>query len=222
MLFLIQASVRIQALGAIAGLLVPARDTDRIRASYRLITGLMTTDPKHKRNFLWRESGPGNLIVLAAEEPKGFVSIFDISTVPFMLDLTEGDQVSLRMRVSPVIYKAVEGARRPKRHDLIMDTIYNTTGERSQIRQELVQRSTTEWLLAQGMVHGFRLEVSKTIVSGYRPLSILEPDGRKLSFSTVDVECTVEIFDVEKFLACLKLGLGGSRSFGCGLILIKK
>lgn len=219
-LFLIQASVRVKDLGAIAGLLVPARDTDRIRASYRLITGLMSNDVKHKRDFLWRESEPGTLIILAGQEPKGFLPIFNISIMRFMPCITDGDQISLRMRVSPTIYKAVEGARRPKRHDLVMDALYNISGERSQIRHEVVQKIITEWLTAQGAIHGFKPELTKTAVYAYRQLQLLETDGRKISFSAVDIESLVEIFDAERFLVCLNSGLGGARSFGCGLILI--
>ncbi len=221
MLFLIKAAVRTQALGAISGLLVPARDVDRIHAAYRLITGLLTTDPKHKRDFLWREDEPGNLTILAPKEPTGFAAIFELSVAPFMPKLNNGDQVLLHMRVSPTVHKAVEGARRPKRYDLIMDALHNTPSDiLPQVRQEVVQRTAAEWLAKQGELHGFQPDCNRVHISRNRRLSIAEPDGGKMSFSMLDIGCPVKVVEAQKLEACIQSGLGGARAFGCGLILI--
>jgi CRISPR system Cascade subunit CasE len=44
----------------------------------------------------------------------------------------------------------------------------------------------------------------------------------EVKFSTLDIEGVLKIIDSVKFKNCLLYGIGPSKSFGCGLMLIKR
>jgi len=85
------------------------------------------------------------------------------------------------------------------------------------------------WLLKKSDLHGFQLcrnryDQLKLQNSGYRWHSLSKKvKGRKKSgFSSIDFTGELEVTDVEKFTNTLFTGIGRSKAFGCGLLLVKR
>ncbi len=93
----------------------------------------------------------------------------------------------------------------------------------------VVQQSLDNWLEKQGNRHGFKLcaddnRQPKLQCSGYRWHGLLKKSvkGKKSGFSSVDFVGELQVIDVEKFSKALFEGIGRSKAFGCGLVMVKR
>jgi len=84
-----------------------------------------------------------------------------------------------------------------------------------------------KWLILKGERHGFRLSKNfndqyKLQNSAYRWQSIKADKGIKSGFSSVDFTGELEVADVMEFTKALFEGVGRSKAFGCGLMLVRR
>jgi len=92
-----------------------------------------------------------------------------------------------------------------------------------------VDRTLEHWFIKQGERLGFKLvaddnNLSKLQNSAYQwhSLSAKGGKGDKAGFSSVDFTGELQITDMEKFKEALFAGIGRSKAFGCGLLLIRR
>lgn len=91
----------------------------------------------------------------------------------------------------------------------------------------IVDVALDKWLVRKGEMHGFLIcsddnNRYKLQNSTYRWQSIKADKGIKSGFSSVDFVGELEVTDIEKFTKALFRGVGRSKAFGCGLMLIKR
>jgi CRISPR system Cascade subunit CasE len=93
----------------------------------------------------------------------------------------------------------------------------------------VIDKALAEWLVKKANNHGFRLcrdndKQYKLQNSGYCWHSLAKKTGKrgKTGFSSVDFTGEIEVIDVDIFLAALFTGIGRSKAFGCGLLLVKR
>ncbi|MFZ5569197.1 MAG: type I-E CRISPR-associated protein Cas6/Cse3/CasE [Thermodesulfobacteriota bacterium] len=84
-----------------------------------------------------------------------------------------------------------------------------------------------KWVIKQGEKHGFSLDRDysgqcKLQSSAYQWHPIKADKGKKSGFSSVDFLGALEVTDVEQFREALFRGIGRSKAFGCGLLLVKR
>ena len=92
-----------------------------------------------------------------------------------------------------------------------------------------VDRALENWFIKQGERLGFTLltddnGLSKLQNSAYQwhSLSIKGGKGDKSGFSSIDFTGELQITDIRKFKEALFSGMGRSKAFGCGLLLIRR
>lgn len=93
-----------------------------------------------------------------------------------------------------------------------------------------IDKALESWLQRQGERSGFNLSVSddglaKLQNSAYTWHSLsqkIAKKGQRSGFSSVDFTGELQITDPEKFQQTLFQGLGRSKAFGCGLLLVRK
>ena len=90
-----------------------------------------------------------------------------------------------------------------------------------------VDDALEKWFIRQGERHGFLVarddnEQCKLQNSSYLWHSIKAQKGRNSGFSSVDFTGSLIIADVQKFRNALFKGIGPSKSFGCGLMLVRR
>jgi len=92
-----------------------------------------------------------------------------------------------------------------------------------------VDRTLEHWFINQGERLGFKLvtddnNLSKLQNSAYQwhSLSAKGGKGDKSGFSSVDFTGELQITDMEKFKEALFTGIGRSKAFGCGLLLVRR
>ena len=93
----------------------------------------------------------------------------------------------------------------------------------------VVQQALDSWLERQGRAHGFSICIDdegqpKLQSSAYRWHGLLSKaaKGKKPGFSSVDFTGELQVVDVERFTRALFEGIGRSKSYGCGLMMVKR
>ncbi len=93
----------------------------------------------------------------------------------------------------------------------------------------VTDQALEQWLMKKGNNHGFQLRRDddkqyKLQTTGYCWHSLVKKTGKrkKTGFSSVDFTGEIEITDVDTFLTTLYTGIGRSKAFGCGLMLVKR
>lgn len=233
-LFLTRARLRKDvSVAAIRSLLSPADDSERFSAAHKVVWSLFSDGAERKRDFLWREAGPGFFYLLSERLPNDQLGLFEVDEPKlFEPHLKSGEKLKFMLRANATVSKAGEKGIRGKPCDVVMNAIHSTPpGERAVIRSRAVQSAGTEWLSKQGEKHGFALlsaggndgddEAGSGQITSYRTLSIPRR-GKPARLGVIDFDGVLEVIDPERFVASIAQGLGRAKAFGCGLMLIRR
>lgn len=208
---------------ALARLLVPEGGAaPRSAAGHHLLWSLFADTPDRRRDFLWREEGPGRFITLSAREPVDGHGLFHVESKPFEPVLRAGDRLRFALRANPVM--AIPGARgeRGKRADVVMQKLHAVPrGERAAARETVIPEAGRAWLAKQGERHGFALE-GEVGVDGYETIRLPRPGADLIRYGVLDFEGVLTVRDPAAFLSQLAQGFGRARAFGCGLMLVRR
>ena len=194
---------------------------------WRLFPGSETTQ---KRDFIYhviqREGLPVFYVVSkrVPEDPEG---IWEVETKPYSPKIVEGLKLGFSMRANPRVTKrntSSNGKNSPK-HDIFMDAKQNYKNNHSGHTpkgadwQNLIQEIGSEWLSRQGKRLGFSVQAGT--VNSYRREKF-ESKGRNIQFAYADFEGILSVQNPEDLQSALFEGVGSSKAFGCGLLLIRR
>lgn len=233
-LFLTRATLsRHPSIAAMARQLLPEESGERAYAAHRLVWSLFAGDEARKRDFLFREVDPSMVatrgraafMVLSAEKPSPDHPFLDVETKPFEPALQRGQRLRFSLRANPV-RQAPHQAQ--KRRDVVMHALHDVPREeRAAARPLAIQEAGLAWLEGQGERNGFRLPTPEDEdepilrIDGYEQWRIPRL-GRQGVVSVLEFDGELEVIDPEAFLSRLAAGFGRARSFGCGLMLIRR
>ena len=221
--------------------LLPQNPRERVHTGHRLIWSLFAKTGNEPRNFLWREAASHGLFYILSENlPPSSHYLFDVDEPkPFAPDLAPGDQLGFSLRANPTktVRSPADSKARGKRVDVVMHHKFVTraAGESPQSpldRRALEHFAVQQWMNDQSARHGFSLitpgdelkdgSLPEFLhVTGYQTVHFYRGSNR-VQFSTVDIEGTLSVTDPKKFLAALANGFGRAKSYGCGLMLIRR
>lgn len=207
----------------------------------------LAAEPGTARDFLFRrrdgESSMPGFYVVSARKPQSFSAAWQVQSRDYDPQLQEGQRLSFELRANPVVTHTVNGKSR--RDDVVMQEKKRLLAERGLSRwadwpdmdeskpalYELVQARCLDWLERRAEQAGFRVpsrelhdehgvRIAKTVrVNGYAQHRAERKDIR---FSTVDFTGEVEISNATAFRKTLLEGIGHAKSFGCGLLLVRR
>lgn len=202
--------------------------------NHQLLWQLFST--QQERTFLFRQEieqeqfsfgsdsrGLPLFYVLSEAPPTSVPGLLQAETKVMAPKLRKGDALTYRLRANPTIARKREGQPRSVRHDVLMDAKKQcqNTGitDPSDIKAKM-DAAAGGWLAQRAMNAGFELS-AQPIVSGYRQ-HVIRRKGQEIRFSSVDYEGVLTVIEPDKFTQTLNQGLGRSRAFGCGLMLVKR
>jgi CRISPR system Cascade subunit CasE len=88
---------------------------------------------------------------------------------------------------------------------------------------EIVQNVGFEWLARKGEQYGFSVDEHEVRADGYRQERFYKAKGKHhVNISTVDFTGLLTVTDPERFQNALYRGIGPAKSFGCGLMLVRR
>jgi CRISPR system Cascade subunit CasE len=195
-------------------------------ATHQLLWNLFPQDPAAKRDFLYRaeqKEGWPVYYVLSKREPVALSNLFSINKKIYEPVITEGLQLKFDIRANPVVARKVDGKKNGVHHDVLMDAKKKAMQEElSEAEAEQLKKEySIKWLVDRSVDAGFTIDVPTLRIDAYRQHRALKKSVKPLQYSTVDYSGSLTVTDVEKFKNTLFSGLGRSKAFGCGLLLIK-
>lgn len=117
---------------------------------------------------------------------------------------------------------SIEGPKRSLRGSLLAHADYKGLEGRRLLDEHVsdaIEKATVNWLEKRGASHGF--ELNSVQATGYQ-WNALPEKNRNAGFSSMDYEGVITVRDPIKILAMLSKGLGPSKAFGCGLMLVRR
>lgn len=206
-------------------------------AVHQLIWKLFPGDPDSKRTFLFRQEfekeqipfentrrGLPLFYMVSQKVPASLDGLLTVDLKEYHPRLNAGDKFCFDLRVNPVIARKTGGKKRSVKHDVLMDAKYRAKMDGINEPDKITDRmhnSVTEWFVDKGKSSGFSLVNPKLLeITSYRQYQ-LRKGSKSIRFSSVDLAGVLTVFDPVLFEKILFNGIGASKSFGCGLMLVK-
>lgn len=213
---------------AVADLLLPSGpNTNAGLAKHKLLWSAFSDDADRRRDFLWREGENGEFFTLSARPPED-TDIFEKVVREFKPTFSVGDRLNFQLRVNATRAKIrsdaeMKGKRnREYRVDVVMDALRQVPqNERAARRMEIADQEGRSWMMRQGETNGFRLR--QYVLDGYRTEQIGTPGSWKNpQFGVLDLTGMIEVTDPVAFSKRILLGFGREKSYGCGLMMLRR
>lgn len=162
--------------------------------------------------------------LLSEQTPVAIPGFLEVESKPFAPRLDAGETLAFRLRANPTVSRRVDGQKNSRRSDVLMHakSAFAADQRASQACKDAMDAAAREWLAGQGEKHGFAL-CGTPEISGYRQHSLgRRRQGRPIQFSGVDYNGMLEVTDARAFMASLAQGLGRSKAFGFGMMMIRR
>lgn len=161
-----------------------------------------------------------NFYLVSKIKPIDLHHYWNISIKDYKPNINLGGEFEFLLRVNPRVAKKVmrDGKVKSVHYDVIQDFAKNSG---KKITHELIQKVGESWLFKRMGKFGF--DVKKVWVDNFQKRILYKSkQSNPIRFSTIDYRGHLQVSDVEKFKIALIQGIGPAKSFGCGLLLIKK
>ena len=190
-----------------------------------------------KRDFLYRldQNGKRPLIyTVSVREPDKSMELWHIESKPYEPKIRAGIQLAFMLRANPICTKRDEQGKQ-HRHDVVMEAkthlreqngckpyVPHRCGDEPPLAT-LVQEEGNKWLLARTEEKGFTVNSDHIRADGYQQHRFFKGKGNKpINFSTLEFNGILTVVSPESFVKTLYEGIGPAKSFGCGLMMVKK
>lgn len=207
-------------------------------SSHKLVWKLFPANPEAKRDFLFRqeiekeqlsyaETGSGLPVfyVVSERTPSPEENIFRIDIKEYDPKISNGMHLGFDVRVNPVIARSRENGKHSAKHDVLADAKKKAQSQGITDRrrlQEYMNKAVRQWLCAKEDKYGFKIIDPELVeISGYRQERLRKKSKKDIQFSSVDLKGRLLVTDSVLFRDLLYRGIGRSRSFGCGLMLVR-
>jgi CRISPR system Cascade subunit CasE len=176
------------------------------------------------RDFLWREDARGRFYVLSSRQPQDQHRLFTVETKAFEPALSPGDKLVFSLRANATIGRPRGDTKRAgKRDDVVIAALKDVPKDaRADRRKDLIQQEGLAWLRRQGAAAGFDFNEGGVAVDGYEPLTIRGGAKDALRLSVLEFDGMLTVREPNRFLAKLASGFGRGKSFGLGLMLLRR
>ncbi|MBS68563.1 MAG: type I-E CRISPR-associated protein Cas6/Cse3/CasE [Pseudomonas sp.] len=173
------------------------------------------------RDFLFRRlEDERSFYVVSARPPQPDSGLFQIRSKPYAPQLEQGAWLRFDLRANPTVSLRQEDGR-SRRHDVLMHAKHEASVEqRGQLRQVL-DAAGRDWLLTRAERWGLSIRAESVLQNGYRQQR-LRRKGRTIEYSSLDYQGLAEVTDPQRLRQALLEGVGHSKGFGCGLLLVRR
>jgi CRISPR system Cascade subunit CasE len=198
---------------------------------HKLLWDFFPEDKDADRDFLYRRFDTGRYpqyFVLSERKPEMAKDIWEIESKEFNPVIEGQQRYSFNLRANPIITKKTDDPKSKKRikNDIYMEAIArNKLLPEKEIKSsnQILTESGTLWLTSRCENYGFFVNENDILVEGYQKLSgMKDRDKHNIQIGAIDYSGILTVTDPEKFRQTLLTGIGKSRAFGCGLLLIRR
>lgn len=197
---------------------------------HQLVWSLFSDNPDRERDFIFRWDTDEQLPVLHTVSERKPVdregNFRELQAKPYDPKLTTGQQLQFRLRANAVVKKRDEQGRQQV-HDVVMNAKYEmrqqgSWEDRDITQAQLVHREGFRWLNERGDANGYAVSENEVTTESHQRHEFRKSEGgRQIVISTIDYRGTLRVTDPERFYEMLMQGLGPSKAFGCGMMLVR-
>ena len=144
--------------------------------------------------------------------------VWQVRSRDYSPHLRAGDRLVFSLRVNPTVKRAPAPGVRSIRHDVVMDA--RRHGTAPDPTGGLYDQAGLAWLKPRAMTAGFQVEQVR--IDGYRRHQLYKRGRAPIVFSTLDFEGILTVIEPTEFCRTLMNGIGPAKSFGCGLLLVRR
>lgn len=197
-------------------------------AGHRLLWRLFSTgesgDRDQARPFIFRQVEDASMptyYLVSDKPPADRDNCWRVDTKTYEPVLASGMRLQFDLRANPVKREKQPDGRH-KRHDVVMDAKRRQrSADAAAGRLSLERDAGLAWLGTREERLGFRLDKQHFAADGYRQHVIFRRGRSAIRFSSLDLHGILEISNADIFRQTLFRGVGPSKSFGCGLLLVR-
>ncbi|MTD99784.1 type I-E CRISPR-associated protein Cas6/Cse3/CasE [Paracoccus sp. YIM 132242] len=198
-------------------------------AHHRLLWSAFAGDPDAPRDFLWRSEGNGRFFVLSRRRPADSPFFDQPEVKDFAPALAPGDRLDFVLRANATRTRktgetTASGKERRKHDDVVMHAIRDLPkGARAEARMAAAGTAGRAWLEGQGTRAGFAVELAE--VADYSVVALPDHRGPRRGqpqFGVLDLSGVIRLEDPALFLDRMAQGFGRAKSFGHGLMMIRR
>lgn len=183
-----------------------------------------------KRDFLFRtEQIKGNPVIYAISPKRPLASDSSpwyVDTKPYNPNIVNGEQLFFSVRVS-ACKKRTEKNGKLKKTDIVIAKKKRLRNELAPdampSNQEITHMAASEWMRRQGERYGFNLIDFQVTQHEWHEFKKASKAGTfDIAFPSLDLDGILVVTVSEDFKKMLFEGIGAARSFGCGLMLVRR
>ncbi len=204
---------------------------DILFREHQFIWNLFDNSPDQQRDFLYRrEDEPGRppfFYLLSRRQPVQDHAGVIVQTQLFEPKIKHGDRLRFSLRANAVVTrKADDRGKRRIRRDIIEARVddYKARFPESANRPPpavIHQEAAEAWMNRQGRQHGFAVDTLWTENHAFH--RVRKPDDDNVRrFTSLDFHGEMTVQKPDVFIEVLSRGLGRSKAFGCGLLLVRR
>jgi CRISPR system Cascade subunit CasE len=180
-----------------------------------------------RAEFLFRAEMKNDLPVfymLSKRQPQDRAGLWHVESKIYKPDIQVGDRLAFKLRVNPTIARPNAKGENSKRHDVVMDAKKRMgwkdipEDERPTLAHVAYEAGAC-WLRDREQRLGCSID-SDLHVDVYR--SWRQRGRKNIELSTLDFEGRLVVNDRDRLMEALTLGIGRAKSFGCGLLLVRR
>ncbi len=195
--------------------------------THKLLWNIFPKDSDAKRDFLFRRDTQSKipLFYIVSKRKPTNNPIFDIVTKEYNPKLKIGQKLAFSLNANPVVVKRLNGMKKHSRHNVWVDAKKSCKDMKlnPQEIRKVCEKRTKEWLVSRSEKHGFSVDEQNVFVDGYTKHHLYKVNNRKnVRFSSVYFEGILIVSNVDLLCKCLFEGIGKSKAFGYGLLLVKR
>ena len=200
---------------------------------HKLVWSFFLGNPENKRDFLYRyelHNGFPVIYIVSKMKPENLHGMWKIESKEYTPYISNGDVLFFSVRVNPVVTRHIlddNGKSIQKRHDIVMEAKFKCreTGKQFNYAEE-IQNTGIKWITKQGEKQGFSITPSllNTITYNRAMFEKRTHSGTQhnVTIGIMEISGQLTVTDSDKFVQMLYSGLGHSKGFGCGLMMVKR
>lgn len=214
-------------------------------ADHQWLWRCFPAEPGAPRDFIFRRKdrdGLPHYYVVSHRVPLEISRAWKIQTRTYAPQVVAGERFHFDLRANPTVRHKHDG--KAKRHDVVMDAKKRLLTNPQLIQsknwrdwgswgdwvsndqaapQEIILAACCHWLLQRGKQLGFAPDLGTLGAESYEQHQQGKAQKDKiLQFSTIEFTGTLTVTDRQAFESALITGIGSSKAFGCGLMLIRR
>ena len=144
-------------------------------------------------------------------------ALFTVDSKPYAPRIAPGECLRFDLRANPVVSRRV--GEKAQRHDVLMDARKQCADPAE--RKDRMYDAALAWLMKRAPHWGLQVRKETVLMDGYTQHP-LPGKGERAGFSTLDYRGLATVADPELLLHALTKGVGHARSYGCGLLLVRR